>query len=217
MGLIQDFTEVKDLPNTAIAHASIRKIQDFEGDEKQSLPYASQDYEHKKLLLRDHDNEPTSVYANGYALGAAAWQFNRWPKANRASHDESEEVVNSAGELKKRMSIDILFWFQWMNDYHMFKQCRIKSGNIGAYNEQLVKTKGPTGAGAVLRATFLVSKIWKDVIQDDFHLDNAETKTWVRLDGDMKTEVNYSYDDPNVIAHGLGVMSKTFYEKQTFG
>ena len=49
-----------------------------------------------------------------------------------------------------------------------------------------------------------------------FHLVNAETKTWIRLDRDFETELDYSYDDPNVVANGLGIMSKAFYEKQTF-
>jgi hypothetical protein len=49
-----------------------------------------------------------------------------------------------------------------------------------------------------------------------FHLVNAETKTWICLDGDLETELNYSYDDPTVVANGLGIMSKVFYEKQTF-
>jgi hypothetical protein len=106
-------------------------------------------------------------------------------------------------------------WFQWQQDYHKFHQCVGKNGNVLLHNHQLTKCKDPTGAGAVLRATFLVSKVWKDVHQDDFHLDSAETKTWVRLDGDLDTEVNYAYDDPNVVANGLGIMSKTFHEQQT--
>ena len=83
------------------------------------------------------------------------------------------------------------------------------------HNYQLAKCKDPNGVGAVLRTTFLVSKVWKDVIRDDFHLDSAEIKTWVYLDGDLETEVNYTYDDPSVVANGLGIMSKIFHKQQT--
>lgn len=126
-----DFAEVKDLPCTTLVHASIHRISEFEAD-KTSLPFASQDDEFKKLLLHNHKKEPTPMYANGNVLGAVAWGFNHLPEAHRAFYDMCEVAVDNGGNHKK-MSIDVLFWFQWQQDYHTFHQCVTTYGTIGQH------------------------------------------------------------------------------------
>ena len=99
-----------------------------------------------------------------------------------------------------------------MSNYQ-FCQCRLTDGGIDPYYHQHVKCQDPTGAGAVERATFLVPLVWNKVTLDVFHLNSAETKMWICLDGDLDTELDYVYNGSSVVANSLGIMCKSFFEK----
>ena len=89
-----------------------------------------------------------------------------------------------------------------------------KNGRVLQHNHQLVKCPDPTGAGAVLRATFLVPTVWKEARRTCFSSTVLRQRlgfAWMDI---WKTELDYSYDDPNVITNGLGIMTKTFHEQQ---
>jgi hypothetical protein len=77
----------------------------------------------------------------------------------------------------------------------------------------------PTGAGAVLKTTYRLSTVWKDVKKHHFRLDCATEKRWLHLDGNLEDELfgadggrGYAFDDQRVVSNSFGIMSRTHHE-----
>ena len=158
--LKESFDDVKCEQFAAVGHSTIIPMKDYESVDgvRMSQPYSLVSQDMKDRINHNHWRdgelkEPTSVYGNASINTCTCFTAGHWKPAHHEHYDESPTVTKEDGTEWKEFTIELLLWFPWMLDFFCFHQVIMECNtNIS----QLVKCSAPTGAGAVLRVTYLL-------------------------------------------------------------